>query len=216
MQECIARGRAKVVYADEDGVLIIDEPSAVCSLACDTVEAGKKILSSFELPEVPRKFIVAHGEAAVKATAERYQTQWQTPCYQVVYEGEQIPFESALSFKKADSEEPRIIAEYDRESPENLHALIKAGQIWCAYEEDEFVGFIGRHPEGSMGLLLIFPPYRRKGYAYALEAHQINEILKEGRVPYAHIITDNDKSLALQRKLGFTLADGLVTWIKIS
>lgn len=216
MKECVVRGRAEIVYAGEDGVLLIDKPSAICSFAANTKEAGERILKGFTPPNTARKFIVAHGDEAVAAVKSTFLVEGGTPCYQVVYEGGELPIDTTLTFKKADREEARIIEEYDRESPENLRMLVKAGQIWCAYEGEEFVGFIGRHPEGSMGLLLIFPPYRRKGYAYALEAKQINEILKEGRVPYAHIITDNDKSFALQQKLGFSVAEKLVTWMKIS
>ena len=78
------------------------------------------------------------------------------------------------------------------------------------------IGYIGQHPEGSMGLLLIFPQYRRHGYAEELESFQINAILAEGRTPYAHIIEDNFKSFSLQQKLGAIVASGKVVWMSRS
>lgn len=77
----------------------------------------------------------------------------------------------------------------------------------------EFVGFIGRHPEGSMGLLQVFPEYRRQGYGEELESFMINRFLEEGRVPYAHIIVDNEKSMNLQKKLGYEVADKKIYWL---
>ena len=66
-----------------------------------------------------------------------------------------------------------------------------------------------------MGLLLIFPEYRRRGYAEELEGYMTNVILSEGRVPYAHIIEDNYKSVNLQKKLGFSVADEKVYWLRL-
>lgn len=53
-------------------------------------------------------------------------------------------------------------------------------------------------------------------YAEELESYQINEIRAEGRTPYAHIITDNFKSISLQKKLGANVADDLVIWMSRS
>ncbi len=216
MVSCIQKGSANIFYADSDGVLLTDKFCGISMFACETEETGKNILSRFVVPDghgEGRRFIVSHGEAARNAVGKTYSLVAETICYQVVYEREKIDVSAELVFKKADKEEARIAAEYDLETPEGIHELVSAGKIWCAYEKNgKFVGFIGRHPEGSMGLLLIFPEFRRKGYAYALEAHQINEILGEGLVPYAHIVEGNDKSLALQKKLGFSVASEKVFW----
>ena len=67
-----------------------------------------------------------------------------------------------------------------------------------------------------MGLLFIFPEFRRRGYAQELESFQINAIIAEGRTPYAHIIEDNYKSIALQQKLGAVFADDKVVWMSRS
>jgi GNAT superfamily N-acetyltransferase len=143
----------------------------------------------------------------------------EVPCFQVVYEtDERLPDGEDLIYRRADKADLAVIIEnYDRESPENLKKLQEDGKIISAFQKSDgaFVGFIGRHPEGSMGLLLIFPEYRRHGFAYHLEGRLINEILDEGRLPYAHIVEDNDKSLALQKKLGFSIADEKITWQKI-
>ena len=78
---------------------------------------------------------------------------------------------------------------------------------------DTLVGFIGWHPEGDMGLLHVFEAYRRQGFAYAMEALQINLMLKRGELPRGQVIRGNEASLALQVKLGFTVADSTVSWM---
>ena len=74
-------------------------------------------------------------------------------------------------------------------------------------------GFIGAHPEGSMGMLHIFPEYRRHHLGYALEAEQIRRFLEQGIIPFCHIVTSNTASLALQKKLGLTFSDEPVYWL---
>lgn len=218
MRECIKKGDAEVVLATENGVILRDVPSDIYSFACDSAEEATPFFEAVRGRSNRSGWLVAHGQESQKAVVGRYAPKKVTVCYQVVYESaRRHEYDEGLSFKAADERElPRIVAEYDLESPENLEKLCKAKKIVCAYRKSDgaFVGFIGRHPEGSMGLLLIFPDYRRHGYAFSLEGKLIDLILDEGRLPYAHIIEDNEKSLALQKKLGFSIAQGKVYWNK--
>ena len=107
-----------------------------------------------------------------------------------------------------------ICQNYDKESPENIQKLADDKKIYCAFFENEFVGFIGEHPEGSMGLLHIFPNHRRRGYAEELESFLINEYLQQGRIPYGHVVVGNEPSMSLQKKLGFEVAEEKLYWMK--
>lgn len=215
MKECILKGEAEIFYASEKGVFLRHIPSNIY------MHAGAKdaLCVAKEKIAGTSGWIVSHGESSATAVRETYPVLRETVCFQVVYEqNERLPDGEDVFFKKATEKELTVIVEnYDKESPENLKKLQKAGKIICAFQKSDgaFVGFIGRHPEGSMGLLLIFPEFRRKGYAYHLEGKLINVILDEGRLPYAHIIDDNEQSLALQKKLGFTQANEKIVWHKI-
>lgn len=223
MRECLNKGDAEVLYADENGVLLFDKPSGVMMFAADDNGAAKGILARFSSEAILEEhdFIVAHGDGVRDAVADRFEIERENVCFQVVYTKKApLPLKGTLRFKKATEKElPIIQREYDLESPENLARLCAQGKIYCAFLPEEqggdFVGFIGRHPDGSMGLLLIFPVYRRHGYAEELESYMTNVILAEGRVPYAHIIEDNFKSAALQKKLGFTVANEKVRWCRL-
>ena len=54
-------------------------------------------------------------------------------------------------------------------------------------------------------MLEVFPPYRRRGWARALEGAKINQHLSLGYVPWGQVWPDNVASLALQRSLGLTV-----------
>ena len=63
------------------------------------------------------------------------------------------------------------------------------------------------------GVSIKFGHNRRQGYGEELESFMINRFLEEGRVPYAHIIVDNEKSMNLQKKLGYEVADKKIYWL---
>ena len=222
MSECVKRGAAEILYAGEDGVFLAEKSSLIHMLAADSEEAARALLERcpMNLPEGERKFVVAHGEGVRRAVYSRFSVRAETPCYQVMYAGAPLPLKGLLHFRRAGREEAEIIGrEYKLESPENIEKLCKEGKIWCGFaagEEGEvFVGFIGRHPEGSMGLLQVFPEYRRRGYGEELESFMIDKFLEEGLVPYAHIIDDNRKSVNLQKKLGYVFADEKIFWMAL-
>ena len=89
---------------------------------------------------------------------------------------------------------------------------IEAG-MFGVFLKGEIAGFAGTHEERSMGLLEILPEYRRLGLAYALEAHLINHLLSQGRVPFCQVAIVNVASIRLQQKLGLTISDQVVYWL---
>ena len=74
------------------------------------------------------------------------------------------------------------------------------------------MGFIGMHTEGACGMLEVFPEFRRKGIGSALERYISNHLIAQGFIPFGHIITDNYKSLALQRSLGMQISSAAIYW----
>jgi len=98
-------------------------------------------------------------------------------------------------------------------SEEHMKERLNAGVMYGAFEEDRIIGFIGMHSEGSMGMLFIEEEYRHKGIGASLESYLINVQISNGFTPYCHIIEGNEKSLALQEKLGLYLADTPLWWI---
>lgn len=96
---------------------------------------------------------------------------------------------------------------------EYLRSCLKDRFCYGIFEREKLAGFIGEHAEGTLGLLEIFPEFRRKGYAFILEAYAIKQQLLRGQLPVAHIVLDNSASFALQDKLGMSCGDELIHWI---
>ncbi len=241
MADMLRTRKCRMIYAREDGVFFRDDDgfyeNGTYVFAAKDETAARKIVLLFpeEYEGVKNSAFVCHGKKQAEFCRSFFGFDRVTECYQVTYTPPApLPLKGALRFEKAGDKQLRTIIEtYDIESPESLKKLVAAKKINAAYaseptdgeenqagvnggKKEHFVGYIGQHPEGSMGLLLIFPEYRRHGYAEELESYQINEIRAEGRTPYAHIITDNFKSISLQNKLGANVADDLVIWMSRS
>ena len=67
---------------------------------------------------------------------------------------------------------------------------------------------------GIVETVVLLPEYRRQGVARTLESFLIDRELEQGNLPYCQVFRDNAASLALQRKLGLQLAEGLVIWLR--
>ena len=223
----------RFIYAREDGVLFQENGGfykhGAYIFAAESENAARKILllCPEELENIGNGLLMCHGEKISAFCRDFFAFDSVTPCYQAVYRPTSpLPLKGALRFEKAsEAYLPAIVETYKRETPEALEKLVRQGKIYCAFaataqgdgaQKEAFVGYIGQHPEGSMGLLYIFPEFRRRGYAEELESFLINAVLAEGRTPYAHIIEDNFKSFALQQKLGAIFADDKVVWMSRS
>ena len=231
--DMVRHGTCRFVYAGEDGVLFQENGGfykhGTFVFAAESENAARRILllCPEEYENIKDGLLACHGEKIAAFCRDFFDFDRITPCYQTVYRPESpLPLQGALRFETANEKHlPKIIETYERESPEALRKLVRQGKIYCAFaaaaqseteEKEVFAGYIGQHPEGSMGLLFIFPEFRRRGYAQELESFQINAIIAEGRTPYAHIIEDNYKSIALQQKLGAVFADDKVVWMSRS
>lgn len=136
-------------------------------------------------------------------------------CHKVVYlKKTPIRYQARLEIRQTRPDEAaQIIAHYDLHEPDDIRRTIREGRLWSGCLGGYLIGFIGLHEEGSMGLLHIVEPYRRRGFAEELEGFLVNHLLAQGEVPRGDVITGNEASRSLQKKLGFTEASGLVYWI---
>lgn len=227
--DMLKNGKNRFLYAEEDGVLFQDDrgfyEKGTYVFAAENDAVARKILLSLPFEErknVGQGVLACHGEKIAEICKEFFGYDRVTPCYQVVYDcNEKRELKGLVRFEKLSEKYlPLVIRTYDKESPDALKRLAEKGMIEAAFAtidgEEKFVGYIGQHPEGSMGMLYVFPEFRRRGYASELESREINIVSEEGRVPYAHIIEDNYKSFALQNKLGAKVASDKVVWMSNS
>ena len=213
IDQMLRRRGGKLLYEGPEGRV------AQCpdGLILSDITSGKALcgcLSFLLLPE-DAHFCVKSKDAA-DAVQERFHLRGQTPCAQWVYTKKDAPVVPGL--EGADicplpEEDVPTAAPHYHDSADYLRERSRAGELWGIYEEGKLAGFMGLHEEGSMGILSILPEFRRRGLASVLESWVIGQQLKQGQVPYGHVIEGNDASTALQESLGLTKAELPAIWV---
>ena len=147
---------------------------------------------------------------------QRYGREKCQPCTQAAYLGRNpFPLPPGLDIRRLGEEYfPAVVEHYHAFSdPDYIRRRLAAGVMHGAFLNGELAGFIGMHAEGSVGMLEVFPPYRRRGIAAGLMAFQANWVLAQGWVPFSQIWEGNEASFALHRRLGWSLCPSPMYWV---
>jgi len=217
MLELLEMGSSSVIYGGEDGVILYND--MMFSLACAPGaerDCLRRLLAA--LPETGGCYVVLHDpELKTLLLRERGFSTFMD-CYQCLYErAEPVSYSlpAGASIRPLDQGHAGFVhAHYQTVDDEGyIRERIEAGMFGVFFGETP-AGFIGTHDERSIGLLKILPDYRRRGLAFALEAHMINHFLRIGRRAFGQVSVDNAPSLALQKKLGMTISKSVITWVE--
>lgn len=209
MTECIRRGLCDVLYADGDGVLIRASSSGAYMLSCDSAEAAVRITAGRDI-----ELLVLHQMDQKSAVCDALGLCAGDECFQGAYIGKELIPENCADIRCLDESYAEKVGEaYDMYEPGHIRELLAQGIIYGVFDGTELAGFIGWHDEGSQGMLHVFPEYRRRGFAEALEKHLINIDLRRGFTPFGQLFIWNDASRGLQEKLGMEFADGHICWL---
>lgn len=216
--EPLRHGEAEVILSEPDGVLARHECGSWFASA-RTEALAEEIIDYIDTDEV----LCTHGEVGLAMFMERLERPEVQHCYQVVLEhpvavigskSTGMPSSGEFVFSPLDeSHLELVIPYYHTAPPDYVLQRLQSGVMLGAWSGDRLAGFIGRHVEGAMGLLEVVPEFRRRGLATALEGELCRRLQEQGRVPYAHVFTDNEASLALQRKLGLSFATIQTHWL---
>lgn len=211
MIEPIRRNTADILYANIDGVLIKETISNAYMISVVNIEKGKELLENIK----DCNLILAHQEFLVDYIKDKFRFQVVQECFQFVYMGnDMLKVDEELQIKRMKSCHQNIILEnYSVLSSDEVKQLLKLGNIFGGYKDGTLIGFVGNHLEGGIGLLEVFPVYRRKGYGTTLESFIVNQMLEDGLVPYGQVFSDNHKSISLQKNLGFNISEEKLYWI---
>ena len=220
--ESVRRGLGCVLHASPSAALV-GIPAAGCPggfgsylMSCAGVDAARLLCGL--IPDGGDFLIAAHEDFYLPLLQERFGAGFflEGASFQAAYlSGGPCPMpDSALAIRQLNVDDlPQVSENYKLEGEDYLRSLLERGQLFGGFLEDAMAGFVGRHAEGSIGLLEVFPPYRRRGFATVLERYMINRELALGRTPFGQVVTGNAPSLALQRSLGMTLSQGTLYWL---
>ena len=208
----LKRGTGKVIERHDAALLVHDNISGACMLGCEDAALGADILRR-RLGGDCRLLMVSDHSLGLQAFAQ-YGFDGMLECYQTAYYGGMPELPGHLAMRDAEEADlPVLTATYDLVSAGELRLIVERRKLVLGYEDGKLAGFMGEHLEGSMGLLYIFPEFRRRGYATELEKAVIAKTLREGYIPFGQIEKSNNASMALQRKLGLTISDQLICWM---
>ena len=208
-EEILRSGVGRLLYRGEEGCILAEEDGTVMSDILD----GKTLCSRLRDLRLPKfDLAVVKSEDAFHALEREFGLTGKNPCTQWVYCRPEPPAYPACDIRPLTMDYAQAAGEQYHQYYDYVRERIATGRMWGLFEDGNLAGFIGTHTEGAMGLLEIYPAYRRRGYGYALGAFLIGQRLKEGAIPYCHVIDGNDVSLHLQNKLGMQKAELPAIW----
>lgn len=239
MIELINRGRAELIFHEEDEILLRDKKTGIgfhtkMGVLYQDYHAG----AGCSLPQILEKVnpaiinemdsIVTHQRYCMEYFEEHSNWRTTAPCYQAVltrkeklpvaglYHPDGNPMENGLVIRPVPIEYAAVVAKHYHlsvDSPEYVMERVTSGQVFGAFFGEELAGFIGFHDEGSIGMLEVLPQYRRMHIALALETYIMNYALERGMIPYGQIIWDNIVSAKLQEKIGLFRSESMIYWM---
>ena len=208
----LRRGTGEIVEQNEGLLFLRDSVSGAYFLACEDAAEGRDVLAR-HVDEKTDLLMVADC-ALGRETFRTYGFAGGIECHQAAWYGEKPAATSALQVRPAEEKDlDLLIRSYEHISPAEMALVVKRRKLLLGYEGGELVGFVGEHLEGSLGLLLVFPPFRRRGFGEALEKIMIAKTMEEGFIPFGQVTKDNAASLRLQKKLGLTVSENLICWM---
>lgn len=212
MLEPLRRGTAELLYAEEDGVLLCESGGIHMMSAAGPAAAER----CFAL--LSRCAMLVGHELWYKAEAvRRFGLHEEQICYQAAWLAPDPP--AAAPF----GGELRLLGEemaqwvYDHYSHPfggvaYMQGALRRGMLG-AFVDGACAGFAGFHEEGSIGMLEVLPVYRRRGVGEALLRGAVRLALERGQYAFGQVFTDNQASLALQRKVGMSVSRERLFWL---
>jgi len=208
--EAIRRGVADIIYAGADGVIIYEQISRACMASMCNFEKFKRLVNIDNYD-----FFALHQKNLVDWVKNTKKFSDYFEAYQAAYMKKEKIDNSFDGIKKLSRKYLDCVSRsYNAmEDREYIEELIDRGHMWGIFDGEKLAGFIGIHSEGSIGLLEIFPEFRRKGYGTKLEEFLINYFLELNMIPFCQVMLGNEKSFELQKKIGMEISKETVTWL---
>ena len=128
---------------------------------------------------------------------------------QMIYEGDiikKIPDNNLIPLNTEHVPQMISLTKLTDPGPFGLRT-IEFGHYHGIFEGDKLVAMAGQRLHAfnytEVSAVCTHPDHTGKGYARQLLNHQIKRMQSEGKVPYLHVRTDNDRAIKVYTDLGF-------------
>lgn len=213
MLESLRHNEADVLVADNKGVLLGHHYRGLLLLSVSDKQTAESIISTVDQADV----IVGRPECCLDSSKDLLGLDYSVPCIQHAYLNKNplpIPPVTAKVMPLTPADLQFISDNYSLQlDREYILERLRSGAIYGIYYQKKLAGFAGFHAEGALGMLEIVPPYRRLGLGYYLQVYMTNLALERGKIPYNQVKTENQISIRLQEKGGYTAAKQPLYWI---
>ena len=211
MIEAINRNTALIKYADIDGVILIENNSQAVMISVDRVDILEKALDG--VSDV--RIAVCHQSFLSEFVAAKLNMVKSFVCYQAAYfKNVCLPLVGMIEIRPLKETDITFVLKYYKVlDEEDLIEIVGRNDLYGGYIKKDIVGFVGRHQEGSLGLLHVLEEYRGNGYAKELISFMVNKELNNGNIPFCQIKMGNEASMKLLRKLGFMISSETICWM---
>lgn len=151
---------------------------------------------------------------------ERYKTvDWDNPCTLYYLPKENLDLSKIKSeVKSIDVKDAETINHfYEFQGPSSLEEIRKDilnRPSSGVYKDGELVCWVITHEDNSLGIMYTKEEHRKMGYAVDVTIDIAAKHIKQGRIPFLHIIERNNMSPGLAKKCGFVEC-GKVVWFGI-
>lgn len=229
MTELIARGQARLVFAEGKNICLQDKVSGAYFHTAEDIKAGCRMLEILQEDAGEGSGLLVLHQEFMTEPAEKYlRFRTAMTCNQIVYtKREKLPVtglyrmdgkpaENGVVIRPLTMEHlDAVVRDYNTISDEAyVTDRIKKGALFGAFVDGQLAGFIGMHAEGGIGMLFVSPEYRRRRIGMALETYMINLGLERGERPYGQVEIGNDASKGLQEALGLCFSKGRIYWME--
>lgn len=211
MIEPINRETAELIYAEKDGVLLLEKKSGAYMMSVDEPGLAEKLVAGIR----DAKLFAAHQQFCLPIIESSFGLSPQFRCRPAAYFNKTLlPTDVSIKIDILNSRHVQEVLEHyhTMDDADYIRSLIDIGQIYGTFVDGRLAGFIGIHLEGSIGMLEVMPEFRRRGIGHALESYIVNMMLEKGWTPFCEVFENNLTSINLQKKLGFAISDQCLYW----
>lgn len=143
-----------------------------------------------------------------KKIKSKFEIEWENPCTLYYYPCKNIDTSKiktkVSSVRLEDSEVVDSYYTYrDEESIYSIKEAIRNRASRCVYKDGDPVSWLLIHKDNSLGPMFTKEAYRKEGYAIDVTLSLVEELLKDDKIPYLHVVKGNFASNKLAEKCGF-------------